>query len=234
MSPARRSPPAPGAAARPWASDRRRARTCSSTRVWRPSRGRRSPAQCTCGDGRTRRAGAGAGGRASAGWLRVVNDSDRPPGGHHDDALGSRERRVRAGRRQPGQAEPAAGPAGEAPFDPYRYGRPDHPIPAEYAPPGYTGPIARRRCPIPTPAARPRSRRPAGFHARQPVRQPARDAVQPGPAAYPAGRRRPYGPAPAQQPYGSPAIRMPAVRIASALRMPPPYGYGPPPPQYSG
>lgn len=28
----------------------------------------------------------------------------------------------------------------EQPFDPYRFGRPDHPIPAEYAPPGYTGP----------------------------------------------------------------------------------------------
>lgn len=26
------------------------------------------------------------------------------------------------------------------PFDPYRFGKPDHPIPAEYAPPGYTGP----------------------------------------------------------------------------------------------
>jgi hypothetical protein len=29
----------------------------------------------------------------------------------------------------------------EEPFDPYRFGKPDHPIPAEYAPPGYTGPV---------------------------------------------------------------------------------------------
>lgn len=29
---------------------------------------------------------------------------------------------------------------GDEPFDPYRFGKPDHPIPAEYAPPGYTGP----------------------------------------------------------------------------------------------
>lgn len=29
----------------------------------------------------------------------------------------------------------------EQPFDPYRFGKPDHPIPAEYAPPGYTGPV---------------------------------------------------------------------------------------------
>ena len=28
----------------------------------------------------------------------------------------------------------------EEPFDPYRFGKPEHPIPAEYAPPGYTGP----------------------------------------------------------------------------------------------
>jgi hypothetical protein len=28
-------------------------------------------------------------------------------------------------------------PPPEEPFDPYRFGRPDHPIPPEYAPPGY-------------------------------------------------------------------------------------------------
>jgi hypothetical protein len=41
----------------------------------------------------------------------------------------------------PGTGNAAGGsqPA-EQPFDPYRFGRPDHPIPAEYAPPGYTGP----------------------------------------------------------------------------------------------
>jgi hypothetical protein len=30
----------------------------------------------------------------------------------------------------------------EPPFDPYRFGAPEHPIPAEYAPPGYTPPPA--------------------------------------------------------------------------------------------
>ena len=28
-------------------------------------------------------------------------------------------------------------PAADAPFDPYRFGKPDHPVPPEYAPPGY-------------------------------------------------------------------------------------------------
>lgn len=32
-------------------------------------------------------------------------------------------------------------PTSDVPFDPYRFGKPDHPIPAEYAPPGYTGPV---------------------------------------------------------------------------------------------
>jgi hypothetical protein len=48
---------------------------------------------------------------------------------------------------EPGNGEPAEGvnlgkdtPPDE-PFDPYRFGKPDHPIPAEYAPPGYTGPV---------------------------------------------------------------------------------------------
>jgi len=36
--------------------------------------------------------------------------------------------------------QPASDPAAESEFDPYRFGKPEHPIPAEYAPPGYTGP----------------------------------------------------------------------------------------------
>ena len=35
-----------------------------------------------------------------------------------------------------------ARPEDDPDFDPYRFGAPDHPIPAEYAPPGYKGPIA--------------------------------------------------------------------------------------------
>ena len=40
-------------------------------------------------------------------------------------------------------AEQAAGqaPEAEAPFDPYRFGKPDYPIPPEYAPPGYVPPV---------------------------------------------------------------------------------------------
>lgn len=55
-----------------------------------------------------------------------------------------------------GQADPAADapfdPVADAPFDPYRYGRPDHPIPAEYAPPGYTGPTAPAASPYGPPS----------------------------------------------------------------------------------
>lgn len=44
---------------------------------------------------------------------------------------------------------PAQPPAAEEPFDPYRFGKPDHPIPAEYAPPGYTGPTVPATPPSP-------------------------------------------------------------------------------------
>lgn len=38
-------------------------------------------------------------------------------------------------------ADPAAAAAqAEAPFDPYRFGAPEHPVPPEYAPPGYVAP----------------------------------------------------------------------------------------------
>ena len=63
--------------------------------------------------------------------------------------------------------DPAAPPAVEqvsldkpaAPFDPYRYGAPEHPVPAEYAPPGYTPP------PVTTP---PRTYPPQGYPAQGP------------------------------------------------------------------
>lgn len=37
------------------------------------------------------------------------------------------------------RADAAAPTATEVPFDPYRFGAPDHPVPPEYAPPGYAG-----------------------------------------------------------------------------------------------
>jgi hypothetical protein len=40
-------------------------------------------------------------------------------------------------------------------FDPYRFGRPDHPIPAEYAPPGYAPPPPPQAPPPPPPYGAP-------------------------------------------------------------------------------
>jgi hypothetical protein len=118
-------------------------------------------------------------------------------------------------------------PADEAPFDPYRFGKPDYPIPAEYAPPGYTGPIA------PTPAPNPYAGGPGaglapppGHAAANPFGNPPGTPYNPGPQApYAGGPPSPYGP-PAGQQYGPP----PGQQYGS----PSPYGYGPPPPQYSG
>jgi hypothetical protein len=90
---------------------------------------------------------------------------------------------------EPDNGEPAEGvnldksePAAEPAFDPYRFGKPDHPIPAEYAPPGYTGPV--------TPAA-PYEQPP------NPWQPPAQPPPQPNPFSNPPGV--PYGPPPQQQ-----------------------------------
>src|SRR5436305_14944279 len=107
-----------------------------------------------------------------------------------------------------GKAEPPAGsdPAGEAPFDPYRFGKPDYPIPAEYAPPGYTGPIAPPPNPYaggPGAATAP----PPGSTTSNPFGNPPGTPYGP-PPQYPAGPPSPYGPPPGQQygppPYGQP------------------------------
>jgi hypothetical protein len=99
-------------------------------------------------------------------------------------------------------------PAGDAPFDPYRFGKPEHPIPAEYAPPGYTGPVA----PPPTPYAAPTN--PYGAPPPQPQ----------NPFSNPPGTPYAGGPPPPQQPQ-QPPYQYP----------PPQYGYGSPaPPPYSG
>jgi hypothetical protein len=113
---------------------------------------------------------------------------------------------VNLGKGEPsGDAPPD--PAGEAPFDPYRFGKPDHPIPAEYAPPGYTGPVAPPPSPYPEP----------GPWAAPPGSQPTNPFSNPPGTPY----GTPYGPSgpsgPAQPPYQYP-----------------PGQYGPPPPQYHG
>jgi Domain of unknown function (DUF4190) len=76
------------------------------------------------------------------------------------------------------------------PFDPYRYGRPDHPVPPEYAPPGYV--------PDPTPAAP--SATSAPYH---PGGTPTPNAYQQPPTPY-AGPGHPGAPhpgAPVPPPY---------------------------------
>jgi hypothetical protein len=108
-------------------------------------------------------------------------------------------------------------PAGEAPFDPYRFGKPDRPIPPEYAPPGYVPPAPEVS---PTSPYGPSS--PYG----------------PGPSGPPPYGQPPHAPAPyGQSPYGQPPH---GVAGPDPYRTPPPYpgqypgGYGPPPPGYAG
>src|SRR5256885_16732940 len=87
---------------------------------------------------------------------------------------------------------PSGEPTGDVPFDPYRFGRPDHPIPAEYAPPGYTGPVI----PPPSPYGPP----PPQF-ANQPQGGPYGSYGQPpSPYQYPSMQPGQYG-APAPPPY---------------------------------
>lgn len=101
-----------------------------------------------------------------------------------------------------GKADPAA----EAPFDPYRFGAPDHPVPAEYAPPGYTGPTA------PPPAQNPAPGTP--FNPYPP------GAGTDNPFANPPGT--PYGGAP--NPY-----QYPPAGYGPGAPVPPPYhGYAQP------
>jgi Domain of unknown function (DUF4190) len=92
----------------------------------------------------------------------------------------------------------------EAPFDPYRFGKPDHPIPAEYAPPGYTGPV------IPSP----------------PYQQP-QNPWQPGPQGPPPSN--PFSNPPGV-PYGAPPPHQPPYPPMHYGPPPPQYhGYAPPP-----
>jgi hypothetical protein len=58
--------------------------------------------------------------------------------------------------------------AEQAPFDPYRFGAPEHPVPPEYAPPGYVPPP---QAPPPPPPPGP-ERYGYGYPARQPYPPP--------------------------------------------------------------
>jgi hypothetical protein len=79
------------------------------------------------------------------------------------------------------------------PFDPYRFGKPEHPIPAEYAPPGYTGPT------VPTPPPSPYGGYPGPTP--NPFGNPPGTPYgnQPPPYQYPA--QGPYGYGPTPPPY---------------------------------
>jgi hypothetical protein len=117
-----------------------------------------------------------------------------------------------------GKTEHADDPTADAPFDPYRFGKPDHPIPAEYAPPGYTGPT------VATPPPSPYGSDPASPY-------PNPYAPPPGPAnpfANPPGT--PYSGGPPQHPSGQHPGQYPPGQYPQG-----PYGYGgPPPPPYYG
>jgi len=91
--------------------------------------------------------------------------------------------------------------AAQAPFDPYRYGRPDHPVPPEYAPPGY----------VPLPEAPPAPSYPG------PV-QPPPYAGGPQPPPYAGGppQQQPYPYAPPQY-HQYPAPRTGSGKAIAAL-----------------
>lgn len=97
----------------------------------------------------------------------------------------------------PSEPDDTSGPADpqpdEVPFDPYRFGRPDHPIAAEYAPPGYTGPTIPAAPPYAAPP-NPYGDQPATPYGAQPP-SPYGGPAQPPygvPPGYPPGGPAPY------------------------------------------
>jgi hypothetical protein len=118
-------------------------------------------------------------------------------------------------------------PAGEAPFDPYRFGMPDHPIPAEYAPPGYTGPVIPTAPPAPSWGTSAPGANTGNPFSNPPGAPYSPYGADPGgypPGPYPPNPSGPYPPAPPgpyPPPYGPPPGYYPPT--------PPQYGYGPRP-----
>jgi len=121
-----------------------------------------------------------------------------------------------------GKPERMADPTADAPFDPYRFGKPEHPIPAEYAPPGYTGPTTPAPTPYDAGSANPYGPPPPGVGAANPFANPPGTPYGSGPTPppyqYPPGQYPPSQPGqypPGQYGYGGPTP-------------PPYYGYAPP------
>ena len=99
-----------------------------------------------------------------------------------------------------------AAPA-EPEFDPYRFGKPEHPIPAEYAPPGYTGPVVQPPPPVPGYGSLPPGVNPANPFSNPPGTpyspygaDPGNPAPGPYPPAPPGQYPQPYGPPPGHYP----------------------------------
>lgn len=86
------------------------------------------------------------------------------------------------------QSSTPSDPSGPLDFDPYRFGKPDYPVPPEYAPPGYVAPT-----PATPPPAGPMSPQPA---AQQPVWPPVDMTKQQPPqyGAYPGYTSHPPPP----------------------------------------
>ncbi|WP_375492201.1 hypothetical protein [uncultured Jatrophihabitans sp.] len=91
--------------------------------------------------------------------------------------------KVDLSKHGPGDADP--------PFDPYRFGRPEHPVPPEFAPPGY----------IPDPPAEPPANPYGTANPYGPP--PGQYGAPPNPygSQHQAQPYHPYGPPPGQQPY---------------------------------
>lgn len=83
--------------------------------------------------------------------------------------------------------EPSAQPDQPLDFDPYRFGKPDYPIPPEYAPPGYVPPAPATQ-PTPPPPTWPPTAAPQQYHPGYPPPGSGYVPHPPPPPGY-----RPYG-----------------------------------------
>ncbi len=114
---------------------------------------------------------------------------------------------------KPAPSAPSGDPTSDVPFDPYRFGKPDHPVPPEYAPPGY----------VPDAPPSPYSAATNAPYGQSPYGQPPSGQPPYGQAPY---GQPPFGP---QNTYGGPNPGSPYP----GGPYPGPGTYGAPPPPYS-
>ncbi|HZZ97936.1 MAG TPA: DUF4190 domain-containing protein [Jatrophihabitantaceae bacterium] len=99
-----------------------------------------------------------------------------------------------------------SGPEQPLAFDPYRFGRPEQPVPPEYAPPGYVPP------PQPAPPAQPTQPSPPQYPSAYPSPyQPYQQYGAPPPNPYP------YPPPPPGYAYGAPKTGNTKATVALVL-----------------